>query len=67
MTVEGSILLIVGLVVLSSAVLAAFHSPNWLWLTGIIGGALVRASFTGICPIVMTLKKLGLPTKAGFA
>lgn len=37
MTVEGSILLIVGLVVLSSAVLAAFHSPNWLWLTGIMG------------------------------
>jgi hypothetical protein len=53
--------------VLGNALLAAFHSPNWLWLTGIMGAHLIQASFTGICPVVMTLKKLGLPTKAGFA
>jgi hypothetical protein len=52
---------------LGSALLAAFHSPNWLWLTGIMGAHLIQASFTGICPVVMTLKKMGLPTKAGFA
>ena len=67
MTVECSILLIVGLIVLGSAVLAAFHNPNWLWLTGIMGAHLIQASFTGMCPVVMTLKKMGLPTKAGFA
>lgn len=67
MTVERSILLIVGLVVLASALLAALHSPNWLWLTGIMGAHLIQASFTGICPVVMSLKKLGLPTKAGFS
>jgi hypothetical protein len=65
MTVERSILLIVGLIVLGSALLAAFASPNWLWLTGIMGAHLVQASFTGICPVVMTLKKMGLPTKLG--
>ena len=67
MTVERSILLIVGLIVLASTLLAAFSSPNWLWLTGIMGAHLIQASFTGLCPVVMTLKKLGLPTKAGFA
>lgn len=67
MTVERAILLIVGMIVLGSALLAAFVSPNWLWLTGIMGAHLVQASFTGICPVVMTLKKMGLPTKAGFA
>jgi hypothetical protein len=67
MTVERSILLIVGLIVLGSALLAAFHSPNWLWLTGVMGAHLIQASFTGICPVVMTLKRMGLPTKAGFA
>ncbi len=67
MTVERAILLIVGMIVIGSALLAAFVSPNWLWLTGIMGAHLVQASFTGICPVVMALKKLGLPTKAGFA
>ena len=67
MTVERSILLIVGIIVLGSALLAGFYSLNWLWLTGIMGAHLIQASFTGLCPVVMTLKKLGLPTKAGFA
>lgn len=66
MTVERAILLIVGVIVLGSVLMAAFHSLNWLWVTGIMGAHLVQASFTGICPVVMTLKKLGLPTKAGF-
>jgi hypothetical protein len=66
MTVERSILLIVGLIVLGSTLLAAFQNINWLWLTGIMGAHLIQASFTGICPVVMTLKKLGLPTRAGF-
>ena len=66
MTVERTILLVVGVVVLGSVLLAVYVSPAWLWLTGIMGAHLVQASFTGICPVVMTLKKLGLPTKAGF-
>ena len=66
MTVERTILLVVGVVVLGSVLLAVYVSPAWLWLTGIMGAHLVQASFTGICPVVMTLKTLGLPTKAGF-
>ena len=66
MTVERAILLIVAVIVLGSVLMASFHSLNWLWVTGIMGAHLVQASFTGICPVVMTLKKLGLPTKAGF-
>lgn len=67
MSVERSILLIVGVVVLASTLLAVYHNINWLWLTGAMGLHLVQASFTGMCPVVATLKKLGLPTKAGFA
>ncbi|MXQ07843.1 DUF2892 domain-containing protein [Alphaproteobacteria bacterium GH1-50] len=66
MTVERGILLIVGVLVVGSVLLAAFHSVNWLWLTGILGAHLIQASFTGVCPVVMTLKKMGLETKAGF-
>jgi len=67
MTVERTILLVVGVVILGSVLLAVYVSTAWLWLTGILGAHLVQASFTGICPVVMTLKKLGLPTRAGFA
>ena len=66
MTIERSILLVVGLVVLGSVLLAVYHSPNWLWLTGLMGGHLVQASFTGMCPVVMALKRMGLPSKPAF-
>ncbi len=67
MSVERAILLTVGSLVVVSVLLAVYHSPNWLWLTGILGVHLIQASFTGLCPVVMALKRLGLPTRAGFA
>ncbi len=66
-TVERAILLVVGLLILASVLLAVYVNLNWLWLTGILGAHLVQASFTGLCPVVMVLKKLGLPQKSGFA
>jgi hypothetical protein len=67
MTVERTILLVVGIVVLVSTLLAVYHSSNWLWLPGVMGAHLIQASFTGLCPVVAALKKMGIPTKAGFA
>lgn len=40
--------------------------PNWLWLTGLMGGHLIQASFTGMCPVMMALKRMGLPSKPAF-
>jgi hypothetical protein len=67
MTVERMILLVVGVVVLTSVLLAAFVNINWLWLTGIMAAHLIQASFTGMCPVVAALKRMGLPQRAGFA
>jgi hypothetical protein len=67
MTVERAILLVVGILVLGSVLLGVYHSANWFWLTGILGAHLIQASFTGMCPVVMVLKKMGLPQKSGFA
>ncbi len=66
MTIERTILLVVGVVVLASVLLGVTHSPNWLWLTGLMGAHLVQASFTGLCPVVMALKRMGLPSKPAF-
>lgn len=66
MTIERGILLIVGIIVLGSVLLGVYVSPNWFWLTGIMGAHLIQASFTGLCPVVVALKRMGLPAKAGF-
>jgi hypothetical protein len=67
MSVERGILLTVGSLIILSVLLAVYHNMAWLWLTGILGAHLIQASFTGLCPVVMVLKRLGLPTRAGFA
>ncbi len=67
MTVERAILLVVGTLVVVSVLLAVYVNLNWLWLTGLLGAHLIQASFTGMCPVVMVLKKMGLPQKSGFA
>jgi len=66
MTIERAILLIVGVVVVGSVVMAVVQSYIWLSLTTILGAHLIQAAFTGYCPIVMFLKKIGLPSKSAF-
>lgn len=67
MSLERMVLLIVGVVVLGSLLLGIYHSPYWFWVTGLMGAHLIQASFTGMCPVVRTLKAMGVPEKAGFA
>ena len=67
MTVERAILLVVGALIIATVLLAVYHDIRWLWVTGILGAHLIQASFTGMCPVVAILKKMGLPMKAGFA
>ena len=67
MTIERAILLVVGVVVLGSVLLAVYYSMNWLWLTGLMGAHLVQASFTGMRPVVMALKRMGLASRPAFS
>jgi hypothetical protein len=67
MSLERTILLVVGVIVLGSVLLGVYHNPNWFWVTGIMGAHLIQASFTGMCPVVVILKRMGLAQKAGFA
>jgi len=67
MSLERAILLVVGIVVLGSLLLGIYHNTNWFWVTGLMGAHLIQVSFTGFCPVVGILKKMGLPERAGFA
>lgn len=67
MTLERAILLVTGLVILASLVLGVLVAPAFLWITALMGAHLVQASFTGFCPVVRLLKRMGLPERPGFA
>ena len=66
MSLERTILLISGVVVLASVLLGVFHRPFWFWITGLMGAHLIQASFTGLCPVVSTLRSRGFEERAGF-
>jgi hypothetical protein len=58
MTLENSIRLLAGTLVLVSLVLYYFVSPYWLFLTAFVGLNLVQSSFTRFCPAEVIFKKL---------
>jgi hypothetical protein len=64
MTVERALLAFAGTMVLLSLVLTYFVHPNFVWFTAFVGANMLQSAFTGFCPAVFVMKKLGLPTEA---
>lgn len=60
MTIERALRLTAGIVVGVSVLLATFHSPHWLWLTGFVSLNLVQSAFTDTCPAKWLYQRLGL-------
>lgn len=59
MSLDRMVMAFAGLVVLTSAALAAFVSPLWLLLTAFAGLNMLQASITGFCPAAMLFRSLG--------
>lgn len=66
MSVERIMFAFAGTMVLVSVALTQFHSPNWMWLTLLVGANLLQSAFTGFCPMAKLLKKLGVKTGTAF-
>ncbi|EAT16004.1 DUF2892 domain-containing protein [Desulfuromonas acetoxidans] len=66
MTIDRMLIRVAGFMVFFSVLLAVFHNLHWLWFTGFVGANLVQASFTGFCPLVKILKKIGMKSGAAF-
>jgi hypothetical protein len=66
MTLDRSVMLFAGVMVLLSVVLTAFVSPLFLWFTVFIGLNLIQSSFTGFCPAAMVFRKLGIKSGCAF-
>lgn len=66
MTIDRAVLVVAGSFILISLVLAHLYSENWLWFTAFVGANLLQSAFTGLCPMAMILKKLGIKPGSAF-
>ncbi len=66
MTLDRSVLLFAGVMVLLSVLLTAFVSPLFVWFTVFIGLNLIQSSFTGFCPAAMAFKAMGIRSGCAF-
>ncbi len=60
MTVERSLRLLAGTIILITVALGHFVSPYWYLFTAFVGLNLLQSAFTNWCPAMYILRKLGL-------
>jgi len=63
MSTERALMAFAGTMVLISLALTYWVHPNFVWLTVFIGANLLQSAFTGFCPAVMIMKKMGLKSE----
>ena len=66
MSLDRSVMLFAGCMVLLSVLLTAFVSPLFVWFTVFIGLNLIQSSITGFCPAAMVFKALGVKSGTAF-
>jgi hypothetical protein len=59
MSVNEGLRMVAGTFVLVSVALGYWVNPWWFVLTAFVGANLLQSAFTGTCPMVWILKKLG--------
>jgi len=63
MSTERALMAFAGTMVLISLALTYWVHPDFVWLTVFIGANLFQSAFTGFCPAVKVMKKLGLKSE----
>lgn len=66
MSIDKVVMAFAGTMILISLLLAHFFSPWWMLLAAFVGLNLLQASFTGLCPLAMLLKRMGVKPGAAF-
>lgn len=65
LTVNAWLRAVAGLFVLVSLALGYWLHPAWYLFTAFVGLNLLQSAFTGWCPLMTILRKLGVPETAG--
>ena len=63
MTIESGVRILAGSMIIISILLTHFVSGSFVFLTAFVGVNLLQSGFTGICPAVSFLKKLGFKSE----
>lgn len=66
MTLDRSVMLFAGCMVLLSVLLTVYVSAYFVWFTVFIGLNLIQSSITGFCPAASVFRKLGVKTGCAF-
>lgn len=66
MTLDRSVLLFAGIMVLLSVALTLWVSPYFVWFTVFIGANLIQSSFTGFCPAASVFRMFGIKKGCAF-
>jgi len=63
MSTERALFAFAGFMRLLSVALTHWVHPNFVWFTVFVGANLFQSAFTGFCPAVMVMKKMGLKSE----
>jgi hypothetical protein len=66
MTLDRSVMMFAGVMVLLSVALTLWVSPLFMWFTVFIGANLIQSSFTGFCPAATVFRALGVKKGCAF-
>lgn len=66
MNIDKAVFRFAGVMTLLSVILVYSFGPVWLLLTAFVGLNMLQASFTGFCPLVFILKKMGVKSGCAF-
>ncbi|QEW06060.1 YgaP family membrane protein [Nitrincola iocasae] len=66
MTLDRAVFAFAGSFILISLALAHWVNPLWLLFTAFVGVNMLQTAFTGFCPLVIILKKLGVKPGQAF-
>ncbi len=59
MTIDNAVRVLAGTMILLSLVLTRLVHPLFVWLTVFVALNLIQSAFTGLCPVVPVLRRLG--------
>lgn len=66
MTLDRSVIVFAGAMVLLSVLLTAFVSAYFVWFTVFVGLNMIQSAFTGFCPAARAFKALGVKPGSAF-
>lgn len=66
MSLDRMVIAFAGSMVLLSLALTVLVSPSFIWLTVFVGVNLIQSAFTGICPVAMAFRSLGVKPGTAF-